>query len=41
MIARRKPDPRIEGYFHYIGLILLFGLMALVFYNDIVRIVRR
>ena len=41
LITRRKPDPRIEGYFHYIGLILLLGLMALVFYNDIARILRR
>ena len=41
MIRGKKPDPRIEGYIHYVGLILLLGLMALVFYNDIVRILRR
>ncbi len=40
-IRGRKPDPRIEGYIHYVGLILLLGLMALVFFNDIVRIIRR
>lgn len=40
-ISGKKPDPRIEGYFHYVGLLLLMGLMALVFYNDIVRIIRR
>ncbi len=37
----KKPDPRIENYIHFIGLILLLGLMALVFYNDTVRIFTR
>ena len=41
LVFKKKPDPRIEGYIHYVGLILLLGLMALVFYNDIVRILRR
>ena len=41
LIFKKKPDPRIEGYIHYIGLILLLALMAFVFYNDIVRILRR
>ena len=41
LVRGKKPDPRIEGYIHYVGLILLLGLMALVFYNDIVRIIRR
>ena len=41
LIRGKKPDPRIEGIIHYVGLILLLGLMALVFYNDIVRILRR
>ena len=40
-LTGKKPDPRIEGYIHFIGLILLLGLMALVFYNDIARIIRR
>ncbi len=40
-LAGKKPDPRIEGYIHFVGLILLLGLMALVFFNDIVRIIRR
>ncbi len=40
-LSGKKPDPRIEGYIHFIGLILLLGLMALVFYNDIARIIRR
>ena len=40
-ITGKKPDPRIEGYIHYIGLLLLLGLMVLLMYNDIVRIIRR
>jgi len=40
-LSGKKPDPRIEGYIHYVGLLLLLGLMALVFYNDIARIIRR
>ena len=40
-LTGKKPDPRIEGYIHYVGLILLLGLMALVFFNDIMRIIRR
>lgn len=40
-LARKKPDPRIEGYFHMAGLVLLLALMALVFFNDIARILTR
>lgn len=40
-VFRRRVDPRIEGYIHYGGLILLMGLMVLVMFNDIVRIVAR
>ena len=40
-ISDKKPDPRIEQYIHAIGLVLLLILMALVFFNDIVRIIRR
>lgn len=40
-VFRRRVDPRIEGYIHYGGLILLVGLMVLVMFNDIVRIVAR
>lgn len=40
-ITGKKPDPRIEGYFHFVGLILLLCLMGVVFFNDIVRIIRR
>ena len=40
-ISGKKPDPRIERYIHSIGLILLLLLMGVVFFNDIVRIIRR
>ena len=40
-LTGKKPDPRIEGYIHFAGLILLLGLMALVFFNDIMRIIQR
>ncbi len=37
---RRKPiKPQHEGYVHMVGLILLFGLMIFVTFNDIVRLV--
>lgn len=35
---RGKPvDPKIEGSFHFLGFVLLMGLMIFVLYNDIVR----
>ena len=37
----RKPDPRIEGYIHLVGLMLLMGLMLFTIYNDIARIIAR
>lgn len=40
-ISGKKPDPRIEGYIHYIGLILLLLLMAFVLFNDVARILKR
>lgn len=39
-VFRTKADPRIEKYFHAAGMILLLGLMAVVMYNDIVRIIQ-
>jgi len=37
---RRKPFPREkEGYIHFAGIIILFGLMILLTYNDIVRMI--
>ncbi len=38
---RRKPVPeRVEGMIHFVGLILLFGLIILLSFNDIMRIIR-
>lgn len=37
-IIRRKPDPRIEGYIHTAGLVLLLALMAYVMFNDIIKL---
>ncbi len=41
LLTGRKPDPKYERYFHFIGLVLLLGLMGLVLYNDIARILTR
>lgn len=38
-ISRKKLDPKYEGYVHGAGMLLLLGLMAIVMFNDIVRIV--
>ncbi len=40
-ITRRKVDPRIEGYIHTGGMVLLLALMAFVMYQDIFRIVTK
>lgn len=40
-ITRKKLDPKYEGYINAVGLILLLGLMFLIMYNDIVKIVVR
>ena len=39
-LIRRKPvKPEHEGYVHLAGIALLIGLMLLVTYNDIVRLI--
>jgi len=38
-LARRKIDPKYEGYVHAAGFILLLGLMAVIMVSDIVKIV--
>lgn len=38
-ISRKRLDPKYEGYIHAAGMVLLLGLMAVVMFNDIVRIV--
>ena len=37
LIFRRPVNQRVREYAQQIGLMLLLGLMALAFYNDIVR----
>lgn len=34
-ITRRKVDPKVEGYIHGAGMILLLGLMAVILFKDI------
>ena len=38
-ISRKKLDPKYEGYIHLGGMVLLLGLMALVMYNDIAKLI--
>lgn len=40
-VTRKKLDPKYEGYINAAGMILLLGLMFLIMYNDIVKIVVR
>jgi len=39
-ITRRRLDPKYEGYINTGAFVLLIGLMILIFYNDISRILR-
>lgn len=38
-VSRKKLDPKYEGYIHFGGMVLLLGLMALVMYNDIAKLI--
>lgn len=37
-ITRKKINPKYEGYIHGVGMILLFALMGIVFFKDIIMI---
>ena len=37
-IIRKKIDPKYEGYIHGVGMILLFALMAVIMFKDIIFI---
>ena len=37
MIARRRVDPKIEAYIHFIGFVLLMFLMIYIMFSDIGR----
>ena len=38
-VSRKKLDTKYEGYIHLGGMVLLLGLMALVMYNDIAKLI--
>lgn len=38
-VSSKKLDPKYEGYIHLGGMVLLLGLMALVMYNDIAKLI--
>ena len=38
-VSRKKLDPKYEGYIHLGGMVPLLGLMALVMYNDIAKLI--
>lgn len=39
-VIHKKIDPKYEGYIHGVGMIILFGLMALIMFKDIFVIFR-
>lgn len=40
-ITRKKLNPKIEGYIHAIGMVLLLGFMALILFKDVIFIFMR
>ena len=38
LITRRPVDKNVEGMIHFIGLVLMFGLLVIVSFNDILRL---
>ena len=34
-VRRKKVDPEKEGMVHFVGIVILMGLMVLVMFNDI------
>ncbi len=40
-ISHRHLNPKYEGYVHTAGFVLLMGLMVLVLFNDVMRIINR
>ena len=40
LVLRRKIPPRYEGYIHAVGFLLLIGLMVLVTFQDIFRLIK-
>lgn len=40
-VTHKKLDPKYEGYIHAAGMILLLGLMGVIMFNDILKIIKR
>lgn len=40
-LTHKRLDPKYEGYIHLVGMVLLLGLMAIVMYNDIAKLIAR
>ena len=40
-ISRRKLDPKYEGYINTAGLVLLMGLMVVVMFNDVYKLIAK
>ena len=40
-ITRKKLNPKYEGYLHGVGMLLLFALMAVIMFKDIITIFKR
>lgn len=40
-VTRKKLNPKIEGYIHGIGMVLLLGFMALILFKDVIFIFMR
>ena len=41
LVLRRRLNPKYEAYIHTAGFVLLMGLMAVVMFNDILKIINR
>ena len=39
-ITKKKPNPRIEGYIHGAGMVLLMALMVLLLFKDIISAIK-
>ena len=37
-VTRKKIPKNVEGYIHFVGIIILFALMAFVAFNDVIKL---
>ena len=40
-IIRRKVNPKIETYIHAAGLVIMMGLMAVILFSDVLKLIKR